>query len=139
MMANFSIVAVRWAFAYLLIINSIDTITNNTLINSNTSGNAWIDSLIMLAAAINVVGGVLLASGWKLKTTAMILALSTGVFALVYQAPIAIVISVCLLILSYSKGQTAIISENSTTSRNGNHSSISNDRVVIPDSKTCRC
>ena len=87
-MANFSILAVRWAFAYLLIINSIDTITNNTLINSSTSGNAWMNSLIMLAATINIVGGVLLASGWKIKATALVLALSTGAFAIVYQAQV---------------------------------------------------
>ena len=111
-MTYISILSVRWAFAYLLIINSIDTITNNTLLSSSTSVNTWIDSLIMLAAAINIVGGVLLASGWQLKNTALVLAISTAVFALIYHEPIAVVISISLLILSYSAKQSATISEN---------------------------
>jgi len=101
-MTNFAPLGVRWALAYLLIVNSIDTVANNSAQNSIVSGSIWTDNLIMLAAVINIGGGILLASGWQLRKTAVVLAITTVLFALIYQEPIAIAITMGLLILAYN-------------------------------------
>ena len=142
-MTNFANLGVRWALAYLLIVNSIDTLTNNTALNYTASGNLWMDSLIILAATISIIGGVLLASGWQLRNTAFVLAVTTGLFALIYQAPIAIMISIGLLILAYGTKNTSkkntIFSASTVFNRNKKTVSENKQRVGTSQSKICRC
>jgi len=142
-MTNFANLGVRWAFAYLLIINSIDTVTDNTALNYTANGSVWMDSLIILAAAISIVGGVLLASGWQLRNTALVLAVTTGLFSLIYQAPIAIMISIGLLILAYSTKNT--IKKNikvpGNTGLSSNKKAVSENKqnTGISQCKSCCC
>lgn len=144
-MTNFANLGVRWALAYLLIINSIDTVTNNSAHNNITSGSIWIDSLIILAAVINIGGGILLASGWQLRNTALVLAISTILFAIIYQEPIAIAITMGLLILAYNSKDSLSEHDSETLSitHNENSASVSktNTRattgIVMGD--TCGC
>ena len=141
-MINFANLAIRWAFAYLLIVNSIDTVTDKAALNYTASGNIWLDSLIMLAATISIVGGVLLASGWQLRNTALLLAVTTGLFALIYQAPIAIMISIGLLILAYSTKNTTRktikIPENTFLTRNRKIVSDNKPHIGISLNRICR-
>ena len=110
-MENFSRLGVRWALAYLLIVNSVDTAINNTTQFGTISMNTWTNALIMVAAAINIGGGILLASGWQTRNTAMILAIATGLFSLIYQAPLAMVITAGLLILAIEPKRSKTCSE----------------------------
>ena len=142
-MINVANLAVRWAFAYLLIVNSIDTVTDKAALNYTASGNIWLDSLIMLAATISIFGGVLLASGWQLRNTALLLAVTTGLFALIYQAPIAIMISIGLLILAYSTknktSKTIKIPGNTFVTSNRETVSENKPNIGISQHKICGC
>lgn len=96
----------RWSLAYLLIINSIDTISSHTVVANSSSSNFWLYYLVWLAALVNLAGGILLASGWKLPQTSLVLAISTSTFALIFQEPIATLLTIGLLILSINSQQS---------------------------------
>ena len=97
----------------------------------------------MLAAAISIFGGVLLASGWQLRNTALLLAATTGLFALIYEAPLAIMISIGLLILAYSAKNTSRktikIPGNIFHTRNRITVSENKPNIGISQHKICRC
>ncbi|WP_455201005.1 hypothetical protein [Kaarinaea lacus] len=141
-MTDYANLVIRWALAYLLIINSIDTVTNN---NSIASGNIWIDDLIMLAAVINIGGGILLASGWQLRNTAVVLAISTVLFALIYQEPVALAITMGLLVLAYNAKDLLPERDNKNLSASCNESSGSGNKTTtsattsIVKRNTCGC
>jgi len=100
-MITFSKIAVRLAIAYLLLVNSIDTLSNTASANHDVFENSWTNSLLVLATLITIAGSVLLAFGWRLRDSALALAACTGLSVLVYQEPIAILLTAGLLILAY--------------------------------------
>jgi len=108
-MANAANIAVRWSLAYLLVINSIDTLADQTSIYSPASGSLGALYLVGIAAIVNLIGSVLLMFHWKLPQTAMVLALSTGVFAFLFQEPIAIALTFGLLVLSFNSTRIPLI------------------------------
>ncbi|MEJ2179313.1 MAG: hypothetical protein P8Y28_02505 [Gammaproteobacteria bacterium] len=97
----------------------------------------------MLAATISIFGGVLLASGWQLRNTALLLAVTTGLFALIYQAPIAIMVSIGLLILAYSTknktSKTIKIPGNTFVTSNRETVSENKPNIGISQHKICGC
>ena len=143
-MANSANLVVRWALAYLLIINSIDTLTNNSAQYGVSNGSLWIESLIMFAAIINTIGGILLAAGWQVRNTSLMLAGSTGLFTVVYQEPIAIAVIIGLLILAYNArhSNTTSVAAKANTSLNGNtiaSKKVSSSDNVMVKGNTLHC
>ncbi|WP_455207410.1 hypothetical protein [Kaarinaea lacus] len=109
-MSNFSRLAVRWAIAYLLLVNSVDTLTNSASANYTAIGHSWIDQLLVAAALLTSVASILFAFGWRLRDTALALAVCTGLFVLVYQEPVAILVTAGLLMLAFdAKNQISTI------------------------------
>jgi len=100
-MINFSKIAVRLAIAYLLLVNSIDTLNSTASANHAVFENSWTNSLLILAALFTIAGSVLLAFGWRLRDIALALSACTGLSVLVYQEPIALLLTAGLLILAY--------------------------------------
>lgn len=102
-MSAFSIITVRLALAYLIIVNSIDMISSDSLLPSvyPAGVNSWLTNPIWFAASINIVGGILLASGWRLKFTALVLVASMALFVVVYQEPVAVIITGGLLVVAW--------------------------------------
>lgn len=100
-MITFSKIAVRLAIAYLLLVNSIDTLSNTASVNHAAFESSWTNSLLVLATLITIIGSVLLAFGWRLRDSALALAACTGLSVLVYQEPIAVLLTAGLLILAY--------------------------------------
>ena len=100
-MITYSKIAVRLAIAYLLLVNSIDTLSNTASANHAVLESSWTNSLLVLATLITIAGSMLLALGWRLRDSALALAACTGLSVLVYQEPIAMLLTAGLLMLAY--------------------------------------
>ena len=135
-MATLSTITVRLAFAYLLIANSIDMMSSDLLDAAySASMDTWFGNLIWLAAIINIVGGVLLASGWQLKTTALMLSASTALFVILYQEPVAMIITGGLLLMAWHVSITpAPVKHSNKVQRFMNKSTSS-----MPNTNKCCC
>jgi uncharacterized membrane protein YphA (DoxX/SURF4 family) len=106
-MATSASITIRLAFAYLLIVNSVDMISSGPLPSDSLHvADNGLYKLIWLAAIVNIVGGILLAAGWRLKTVALTVAASTTLFAIIYQEPVAAMIVVGLLMMAWRASGT---------------------------------
>ena len=139
-MANAANIAIRWALAYLLVINSVDTLGDQTgIVDSSGNGLLWAPYLIWVAAVINLVGSILLLIHWKLPQTALVLAFSTGVFAFLFQEPIAIALTFGLLILSFNSKQLPLIPGNVEVAAAENGTQVLQNKVRKGESSDDVC
>ena len=118
-MINISRVAFRWAIAYLLLVNSVDTLTDTISTNQAAFTAAWFTPLLVLVMVLSIIGSVLLAFGWRLSASALVLAACTALFALVYHEPVAFFITVGLLMLAYDAHKQRTSTSQSTVCQNG--------------------
>ncbi len=138
-MTTFSRHAVRWAIAYLLLINSVDTLANTLSVNHAALTSSWINPLLAVSTLLTIAGSVLLAFGWRLRDNALALAACTSLFALVYAEPIAIFITVGLLMLAHDANNRVVTREEPARRDDiGNANSISNQTESATHINNCR-
>lgn len=138
-MITFSKIAVRLAIAYLLLVNSIDTLNSTASANHVVLENSWTNSLLVLATLITIAGSVLLAFGWRLRDSALALAACTGLSVLVYQEPIAIMLAAGLLILAYDANKQPDSIARSTLRENSGTTNQTKIAASIDDCKRYGC
>lgn len=135
-MTTLSNITIRLAFAYLLIVNSVDMMSSDLSPTAHsTSTNTWLGNLILLAAIINIVGGILLASGWQSKSTALALAASTALFVITYQEPVAMIITGGLLLMAWHTPVT----NNVATHNSKQWKFMNKSNNSMPNTDKCCC
>lgn len=138
-MITFSKIAVRLAIAYLLLVNSIDTLNNTASANHAVFESSWTNLLLVPATLITIAGSVLLAFGWRLRDSALALAACTGVSVLVYQEPIAMLLTAGLLTLAYDANDQPVSIVRSTLRENSGATNQAKIAASINDCKRCGC
>ncbi len=138
-MITFSKIAVRLAIAYLLLVNSIDTLNNTASANHAVFESSWTNLLLVPATLITIAGSVLLAFGWRLRDSALALAACTGVSVLVYQEPIAMLLTAGLLTLAYDANDQPVSIVRSTLRENNGATNQAKIAASINDCKRCGC
>ena len=138
-MIKISRVAFRWAIAYLLLINSVDTLAHTISINQVALTANWINPLLVLATVLSIIGSVLLAFGWHLSASALVLAACTALFALIYQEPVALLITAGLLILAYDARKQLASFEQSRVRKTRNAISATKPATTIKNCGAMGC
>jgi uncharacterized membrane protein YphA (DoxX/SURF4 family) len=138
-MISISRVAFRWAMAYLLLVNSVDTLANTISTNQVALAADWLTPLLMLTTMLSIVGSVLLAFGWRLSTSAPVLAACTALFALIYQEPVALFITAGLLMLAYDAHTQRSSTVQSSSCRNAHAASEMNPAHNIKNCHAIGC
>jgi len=96
-MATFSELSVRLALAYILVISGIDTLSHNLSVTAISQA----DYALLVTALVSIVGGLLLAIGWQLAATALVLAVIVLLSAIFNASLIAALFSIGLFLLWY--------------------------------------
>jgi hypothetical protein len=138
-MITFSKIAVRLAIAYLLLVNSVDTLSNTAYANHTAFESSWTNLLLVPANLITIAGSVLLAFGWRLRDSALVLATCTAIFALIYQEPVALFITAGLLTLAYDAHNQPVSIAQPTLRENSNATNQTKIAASINDCERCGC